>query len=309
MQAHPPLPAVAAIGLRYWDDRATEGDESALDAYRAAAAYDCAGLAVRYHEPSYAAALTSDNVVERHGRLCGMLAADVAAARRASHALLLTGASCSHAVGVVGGLQQAHGAGARIGIVWLDAHGDFNTPTTTLSGQLYGMPLAVCAGLALPRWRELGGMRAPIPADRLILVDARNLDPPEAQLIHAAGLTVAAAAPRRPGVDFAAALAELAARVDMIYLHVDTDVLDPAFMPSAHLAEPGGPSLAEVLAINAATLATGKVAAVAIASVRNLAAGGAASVASGVALIRAALEGWRQHNRSWLEEWDADERG
>jgi arginase len=257
------------IGVRYWDDRPTQDDESALDAYQSAAAYTGSSLVVRYSEPNCTAAIAHSDPVERIGMLCGILADQVASASRLGQAVLLTGATCSHAPGVAGGLQRAYGVAARIGIVWLDAHGDFNTPGTTLSGGLYGMPLAVCAGLGLARWRELSGLTMPIPTDRIMLVDARTLDPPEAQLIHATTLVIAAGADGRAGASFTDAVDGLAAHCDLIYLHVDTDVLDPAFMPSAHLCEPDGLSLDQTVAIIETTMATGKVAAVAIASVRR----------------------------------------
>ena len=59
--------------------------------------------------------------------------------------------------GVFGGIQEAYGPTVRVGLLWLDAHGDFNTPRTTLSGMLGGMPVAVSAGLAWPNWRERSG--------------------------------------------------------------------------------------------------------------------------------------------------------
>jgi arginase len=281
--------------MRYWDDRADLEGETALDAYVAASAYADAGLPVDYEEPALPIALNTADPVENLGHLCGLLADSVAAGRRAGQAVLLTGGNCSHAVGVAGGLQRAHGAGARIGVIWLDAHGDFNTPGTTISGGLFGMPLAVCAGLALPHWREPGGLTVPIPTDRIILVDARNLDAPEEQLVRATAVVVAAAAPGRPGADVRTAIADLASRCDLLYLHVDTDILDPAFMPSAHFSEPDGPNLDQVRAVIDSALATGKVAALAIVSVRNKGEGREISVASGVDLIRASLAAWRRY--------------
>ena len=82
------------------------------------------------------------------GLIGGEIAEAVAAGRRAGEPALVAGGNCAAPPGVLGGLQQAHGPAARIGLVWFDAHGDFNTPRTTLSGMLGGMPVAVAAGLA-----------------------------------------------------------------------------------------------------------------------------------------------------------------
>ncbi|MBC8078327.1 MAG: arginase family protein, partial [Chloroflexales bacterium] len=228
-------------------------------------------------------------------RLGGQIAAHVAAALAAGQTPLVVGGDCSHSVGVLGGLQQAFGADARIGLVWFDAHGDFNTPHTTLSNMLGGMPVAVCAGLAHPQWRELAGVRAALPTDRILFVDVRNLDAPEEQLLRATAATVAAVAPGFPGADLAPAVAALAAHCDVLYLHIDSDVLDAALVPNHGTREPNGPDGAQVAQAIDVVLATGAVAACAVVSVYGAGPGSAVSVASGKAMIRAALEGWARY--------------
>ena len=140
----------------------------------------------------------------------GEIAAAVAAGRRAGKPVLVVGGTCDAVPGIMGGLQQAHGPAARIGLVWFDAHGDFNTPGTTLSGMLGGMPVAVAAGLALPRWRRASRQMAPLPTDRIVMVDVRNLDPAEEQLIRATDVVIAAPAAGFPGQDLRQAIADLA---------------------------------------------------------------------------------------------------
>jgi arginase len=234
----------------------------------------------------------------RLGALNGAIAAAVAGARRAQgegRALLLAGGNCHHATGVLGGLQEAQGADTRIGLVWFDAHGDFNTPHTTISGMLGGMPLAVCAGLALPRWREGAHIGAPLPTNRIILVGARNLDASEEALLRATDVVLAAPAPGLPGAALAQAVADLAAQVDLIYLHIDADILDAALQPNHSTVEPGGPDLEQTLAAVETVMATGKVAAYAVVSVFGLGPGREISVASGSALLRGGLEAWQRH--------------
>jgi arginase len=131
--------------------------------------------------------------------------------------LVLGGCCCAH-TGAIAGLA----AGRRLAVVWLDAHGDLNTPATSPSGNAWGMPLRAAID---------GGWVA--PAD-IALVGARNLDPPELDYTQAAGIDD----------DVSRALAG----ADAVYVALDCDVLDPVeiacFMP-----EPDGPSVEEVAEI------------------------------------------------------------
>lgn len=294
MNANQPLRELNVVGVRYRGSRLAEDDERALDAYIASAVYWEPGLAVVYGEPQMPERLRGPDEPRNLGSICAAIADAVAAGRRAGQAVLVTGGDCTHSVGVFAGLQQAHGPTARIGLVWLDAHGDFNTPHTTLSGMLGGMPVAVCAGLAYPRWREPAGIQAPLPTDRILFVDVRNLDPPEEQLIRATEAVIVAA-PGMPGADLAPAVADLAARVDLLYLHIDTDILDVSLVPNHGTAEPDGPGMAQVAEAIAIVMATGKVAATAVVSVYGAGPGSTISVASGTELIRTCLKGWKQH--------------
>ncbi|MEN3342506.1 MAG: arginase [Actinomycetota bacterium] len=129
--------------------------------------------------------------------------------------LVLGGCCCSH-VGAVEGLAARHG---RLGLIWLDAHGDLNTPETSPSGNAWGMPLRMLVD---------GG--AVDPAD-VALVGARSLDPPEVEYLAAAGIHSRAE--------------EVLDRVDCVYVALDCDVFAPGEM-SVFMPEPGGPTVAEV---------------------------------------------------------------
>jgi arginase len=250
---------------------------------------------VQISEPAFPEAQRGTNKAENIGLLNGAIADAVAAARQQGAAVLLVGGNCSHMTGVVGGLQDAHGAGARIGLVWFDAHGDFNTPRTTLSGMYGGMPVAVAVGLAYPGWRTRSHIAAPLPTDRIVLVDVRNLDLPEAQLIRATDTAIAAVASGRLGDDLSQALNDLAARCDLLYLHIDSDILDEAYVPNHNTKEPYGPNMAQVQAAIELVMATGKVAALAVVSVNADGAGAEIALASGVALIGTGLAGWQRY--------------
>jgi arginase len=295
MNPNQPLTALQVVGVRYRYTRLTAGDERALDSYLASGVYASAGVPFEVAEPAMPDHLRTDDEPTNLGHLNARIAQSVAAARNDGRAVLLTGGDCSHCVGVVAGLQAAHGPAARIGLVWFDAHGDFNTPRTTLSGMLGGMPVAVCAGLAFPHWRELAGITAPLPTDRIVMVDVRNLDAPEEQLIRATDVRIAAPAPGFPGDDLAQTVNDLAERCDMLYLHIDSDILDERYVPNHGTREPNGPDIAQVQAAAETVLATGKVAALALVSVYGEGPGSETSVASGVELLRAGLEVWRKY--------------
>jgi arginase len=133
--------------------------------------------------------------------------------------LVLGGCCCAH-VGAVEGLAAR---GIRLGVVWLDAHGDLNTPETSPSGNEWGMPLRMLI--------DGGAVRA----DDVALVGARSLDPGEAAFIEEVSLPL--------GLD---GIARALAGVDAVYVALDCDVLDPGEGVDVWFPEPDGLSLADV---------------------------------------------------------------
>ncbi|HEU5101205.1 MAG TPA: arginase family protein [Roseiflexaceae bacterium] len=289
------LATLHITGVRYRGSRPAQGDERALDAYTRANVYGRAVIPISYHEVVFPEHLRSAMETDNLGLIGGAIAESIAAACQAGAGAVLTGGDCTHSTGVLGGLQAAFGPSARIGMVWFDAHGDCNTPKTTRSGMLGGMPVAVCAGLAHPGWRERSHIVAPLPTDRILMVDVRNLDPEEEQLIRATDITIAAAAAGFPGADLERSVADLAARCDLLYLHIDSDILDASLVPNHGTREPNGPSMAQVLSAIETVMASGKVAALAVVSVYGEGDGSAISVNSGIELIGSALKAWRQY--------------
>lgn len=158
--------------------------------------------------------------------------------------VVLAGNCNTACLGTLAGL-----AARDIGIVWFDGHGDFNTPETTLSGFFDGMALAMVVGDC---WRALcetiPGLRA-VPADRLIMIGARDFDERETQRMNAADLTLITPEElHAEGVAAALAepLADLRKRVSSVYVHVDLDVLDPSEGRANRLAVPKGLTVTEV---------------------------------------------------------------
>ncbi|MEM9775565.1 MAG: arginase family protein, partial [Chloroflexota bacterium] len=159
---------------------------------------------------------------------------------------------------------------------------------------LGGMPVAVCAGLAFPRWRELSHIKSPIPTDRIVMVDVRNLDEAEEQLIRATGIKTCQAAEGYLGEPLEPAIKELADNCDIIYLHIDSDILDEVYVPNHGTVEPNGPSMDEVVAALNTVMATGKVGVLALVSVYGAGEGAQTSINSGIELLERGLSSWRQ---------------
>jgi arginase len=281
------------VGLRYWNDtRAEDAALKIIDEGRTVCAA-VAGGAVSYGEPHFAEERRVADRVTNLGTYGGAIADEVAAGVRAGKRVVALGSNCTALPGILGGLQEANGVGSRLGLIWFDAHADFNTPKTTLSGMLGGMPVAVSAGLCYPGWREASHLVAPIPTDRILMVDVRNLDPAEEQLIRATDVRIARIAPGYAGdLPLAEAVADLAARCDALYLHIDSDILDASLTPNHSTKEPHGPGVAETIAAYRTVLDTGKVIAIGLVSVKSDGEGGDVSLATSLAMLRGALEAW-----------------
>ena len=229
------------------------------------------------------------------GKLGAKTATLVADARRNGAGALILAGDDTAAIGAVAGLQQAAGAGAAIGIVWLDAHGDFNTPETTYSGILAGMPVAILAGLAGPLWRGAAHLAAPIPTDRILIAGARDLDEKESNLIRSTDVRLLTTDDIRSGDSLSKAVRRLAASCELIYLHVDLDILDPSLVPSASTPSATGLTVAEAAGAMGTVFATGLVAAAGIAGLNpGAGARGERSTKSTLELIEQALATWSQ---------------
>jgi arginase len=176
--------------------------------------------------------LPQAEVWARLATLYSAVASAVADATGSGARPVVVSGDCTTSLGTVTGLQRA---GLDPGIVWLDAHGDVQTLETTASGYLGGLPLRLLAGYRPELISARLGLR-PVPEQRIMLVGARDLDPPEVAYLAQAPI-------RRAGVTDLGA-AELPA--GPLYAHVDLDVIDPAEVPGLRYPAPGGPGPAEV---------------------------------------------------------------
>src|SRR5829696_1184687 len=122
---------------------------------------------------------SAEPVVTRLGRLMTKVGYEVARSRAAGFFPLIVGGDCLVALGAVSGLLDP----PNTAVAWIDAHGDFNTPETTISGYLGGMPLACIVGRGLSDLREQCKLITPVPERNVALIGVRDLDPAEERLL------------------------------------------------------------------------------------------------------------------------------
>jgi arginase len=158
-------------------------------------------------------------------------------------------ATCPSMPGLVAGLQRSGPTRdpLRVGMLWLDAHPDFNTPETTRSGSLGGMPVAVATGRALQRMRLDAKLDPPLTDLQVVMGGVRLADPLERHLLDESRteqLTVNDLRTRSPRVF--EQLDRLARTNDKLYVHIDMDVLDPLEVAGHGNKVAGGPSSEEL---------------------------------------------------------------
>jgi arginase len=161
-------------------------------------------------------------------------------------------ATCPSMPGLVAGLQHSglSREAIKIGMLWLDAHPDFNTPETTRSGSLGGMPVAVATGRALQNLRLDAHLDPPLADRHVVMGGVRLTDPLEQQLLDNSLIEQVSVDDLRRGTPAVfGQLDRLSAITDKIYVHIDMDVLDPREVMSHGNKVPNGPSSVELAAL------------------------------------------------------------
>ncbi len=172
------------------------------------------------------------------------VAAQVSIAHDAGQFPLVLAGNCHTMVGVLAG----HGE-REVALIWFDAHGDINTPETTTSGLLDGMPVAMITGRC---WTAMTGTIPgfrPLPDDRVAMVGVRDFDEAEAELFRKSAISlVRCEQVRDSGASAALApvLDSWSGRVEGVHLHIDLDVHDPVFVPANPYQPAGGLSPEQV---------------------------------------------------------------
>jgi arginase len=172
---------------------------------------------------------------------CAQIAVLVHQAVEADALPLVLGGDHSVALGTLGGLAAVHGRPG--GVIWLDAHGDLNTPATSPSGNVHGMPLAAALDLASDGFASDAWTLPVVDERRVAIVGARSFDPAERELLRGqAGIRVFTMSEiDRIGIERAMREAlDHVAGPGFVHVSFDLDVLDPEVAPGVGTPVPGG---------------------------------------------------------------------
>lgn len=201
------------------------------------------------NNPAVSGDILQERLSVRHQGIADFTATTLA---RGDRPISIAGDCCT-TFGMLAGLQRG---GLDPVLVWLDAHGDFNTWETTPSGFLGGMPLAMLVGRGEQTMVKAVGLQ-PLAEERVILSDGRDLDPGERQLLASSGVQRII----HPHDLLAHPLV-----AQPLYLHFDMDMINPDDAPAMSYRTPGGPSAAELRSVFCALAHSGRIAAVSVAT-------------------------------------------
>jgi len=157
--------------------------------------------------------------------------------------------NCNGAIGMLAGFQRANQNSnpLRVGMIWLDAHGDINTPETTVSGLLAGMPVAIASGLCLERLRKACGLETALPTKNITMVGVRDVDLLEKEILEKSDIeNITSDDIRTLSSTITQQMERLEKITDTIYVHIDIDVLDPKDIPGHGLPAEGGPNVSQL---------------------------------------------------------------
>ncbi|MSP13463.1 MAG: arginase [Chloroflexi bacterium] len=190
--------------------------------------------------------------------ICNEIYQAGAAAVSAGDIPLFVGGDHSVSIGTIGGVSAA----AEIGLLWIDAHGDFNTPETSPSGNIHGMPLAALVGLGAPELVDVGRPGAKVRPDQVVMIGIRDLDSAEKVALKQSGITVFTM--RHVDEAGAATIAREAlgilSRFPRLHVSLDMDVMDPDWAPGVGTPVPGGLSYREAHLIMEILAESGRIA-------------------------------------------------
>ena len=204
--------------------------------------------------------------------------------------------NCNSLLGMLSGLQHAGSVSRplKVGLVYIDAHADFNTPETTLSGMLGGMPVAVSTGLCLTRFRLQSGLDPALPFSYVVLAGVRDTDPLEQELVDRYKIQMIPTSEIHiPSAKIDEEMKRLSEHTDLIYIHIDMDVLDPAEVPGHPLRVRGGPASDQLAGALEAIFKYKKAAALGIASYPAQRDEGKISLKAAYSLIQGSIRGVR----------------
>ena len=180
---------------------------------------------------------------------CEVLAGRVEAVLESGAIPIVLGGDHSIAIGTVSGLASYHRRrDQRVGVIWFDAHGDMNTPETSPSGNIHGMPFAAILGHGDEALTGIGGFSPKVSPEDCVLIGARSVDTTEAVAMRASGIRVVTMREldeRGMSAVMDEAMWLASRRTAGFHVTMDMDFVDPAFAPGVGTPVPGGPTYRE----------------------------------------------------------------
>ena len=226
-------------------------------------------------------------------RASALLARKVERIMERGHFPLVLGGDHSIAVGTVSGIAAfCQRQGKKLGLLWIDAHGDINTPETSPSGNIHGMPLAALLGFGARELTEIGGASPKIEARNIALLGIRSLDSGEKSRLKETGVQVHTMADiDRHGADqvMKKALARVTDGTDYVHVSFDLDAVDPTVAPGVGTPVKGGLDYREAHLIMEVIADAGVMTSLEMVEVNPILDQGNASAALAVELVQSAF--------------------
>lgn len=180
-------------------------------------------------------------------------------ALKSGNPLLMAGGHCTWAPGVIGPVAEYFGDDVKIGIIWVDAHGDIKSEVTSDNRILPGMPLGTILGFGMEKWRLSAGLQTPLKGENVLLSDYRVKTPEVQDDLKRSGINVLETDGFNDPKQWKKAVDKIADKVDVIYLHIDIDILRKEYIPTFIFPTPGGNEIDVVMNNIRTVMDTGKV--------------------------------------------------
>ncbi len=228
---------------------------------------------------------------------CSQLSDRVQGCLEAGRFPLVLGGDHSVAVGTISGVSGFHhskdpGKVPKVGLLWFDAHADLNTPDTSPTGNIHGMPLACLLGNGPKELTDIGFAGAKLEPHRIVQVGLRDLDPGERRKIHEHDIrayTMEEVDRRGLPLVLEEAISHVLTDCDHLHVSFDIDVIDPRFAPGTGTATEGGFTYREAHLAMEMVAETGKMGSLELVEVNPVLDHGNKTAEVGVAIIASAL--------------------
>lgn len=218
----------------------------------------CGVSSLNATDPVYPKARFLDEIYETCAFICKRVEAEAAL----GHAPLVLGGDHSQAIGTLSGLSRHYRKSDQsVGVIWVDAHTDMNTPESSPSGNIHGMPLATLLGHGPKQLVALAGDRPALDPAKVVVFGARDVDATEIPLVKELGLrvyTMHEIDSRGTSICVQEALERTTDGTAGIHLSFDLDGVDPSHAPGVGTPVPGGLSLRESHLLCESVAASGK---------------------------------------------------